>query len=67
MTAPRCPECGDLARQTRVLALVNYELKPDGSLGEAVATEVLSRACQEYVCGVGHEWSIEEESVPRAG
>lgn len=58
---PRCPKCGQPAREVVGMARVRAELGLDGEPGRVRwATRLAADAA--YICGGGHEWNLIETS-----
>ena len=54
---PRCPKCGEPARNVLVKAgCVKFELLLDGTLGRVVQGSGQKVPMETYECGGGHEW-----------
>lgn len=56
---PRCPKCGEPARDIVLSAArVVCELHPDGTPGNILSTS-RPTGTAEYVCGGGHVWKYD--------
>lgn len=56
---PRCPKCGEPAREVIAEARVRCELKDDGTMGRIVGVGGTIAELHAYVCGGGHEWTTD--------
>lgn len=57
---PRCPKCGEPARQVIAEAKVRCELTNDGLMGRIVGVGATVVETHIYVCGGGHEFTGKE-------
>lgn len=60
---PRCPKCGEPARQVIAEGKVRCELKDDGTLGRIVGVGATVVALHIYICGGSHEWKVENNAL----